>query len=543
MPRKKSKKVDLIDEEGDNLGFELDKEFEKRFEYNQKRKELHRLQEKYGDTADLESSDEESEDEDAEADTPATERGFLRTLSLLKGNVPQLLDTKEPLYEEDDSQEGGDGDNDDEEKNEKKKKKKDKPMTLKDHERRRILTRQTDAMLSDDDEEEIGKATGENADDLRTQFALEGGDDDDDVDALLQKKEISTEEKEKQQADYLEWLQGREIELNRKMKAELQPLRRYWTDNTLSSEDKFLRDYITRRMWRNDGGEDDDTINYFDPEVDNEDDEHVERTEEYERQYNFRFEEPGATEIKSYPRVIAASARREKDTRKAARQRKKERKELEKKQKEEEISRLKKLKREQIKAKLRQIAEISGHDPAALEGLDLDLDAEFDPDKFNQQLEKLFNDDYYGDEEKKKPKLPEDVDAAVFDDAYPPVPEAGEGYGEEGGEAYEGYGEEGYEGHGEEGYEGGADGYEGHGEEGYDGGDGSFAPVPEGEAATTAVSLEEGAKTLQHLSKRQRKKLERQRRREAKQKAKKGVITDLQTQDDVHVDDTKTVND
>jgi hypothetical protein len=30
----------------------------------------------------------------------------------------------------------------------------------------------------------------------------------------------------------------------------LEPLRRFWTSNNLSDEDKFLRDYITEHRWR-----------------------------------------------------------------------------------------------------------------------------------------------------------------------------------------------------------------------------------------------------------------------------------------------------
>lgn len=37
---------------------------------------------------------------------------------------------------------------------------------------------------------------------------------------------------------------------------ELDPLRKHWTANTLSTEEQFLRDYMTKQMWK--GEEEDD---------------------------------------------------------------------------------------------------------------------------------------------------------------------------------------------------------------------------------------------------------------------------------------------
>lgn len=48
------------------------------------------------------------------------------------------------------------------------------------------------------------------------------------------------------------------------MKKELQPLRRYWADSKLNEEDRFLRDYITKRMWNIDSN-DTDGYMQFDP--------------------------------------------------------------------------------------------------------------------------------------------------------------------------------------------------------------------------------------------------------------------------------------
>lgn len=86
--------------------------------------------------------------------------------------------------------------------------------------------------------------------------------------------------------------------------------------------------------------------NYEDPKlkkIDKEDDERLEDMDAYETAYNFRFEAPNAATITSHARNALASEtlRRQKDTRKLARERKAERKEEEKNRKREEITVLK----------------------------------------------------------------------------------------------------------------------------------------------------------------------------------------------------------
>lgn len=135
------------------------------------------------------------------------------------------------------------------------------------------------------------------------------------------------------------------------MREEMEPLKRFWTDPNLSEGDKFLRDYITKQMWKGDDRTKAAPV-YGDEQVDDEEDAvEVEEMEEYEHVFNHRFEEPDGAEvgdgvgmwfgrfhgcffaiihfgnprqIRSYPRDVS-SVRRNEDKRALLRQRRLER--------------------------------------------------------------------------------------------------------------------------------------------------------------------------------------------------------------------------
>ncbi len=92
------------------------------------------------------------------------------------------------------------------------------------------------------------------------------------------------------------------------------------------------------------------------------DEEFDEVAERFESSYNFRFEEPDAAHISSFPRAVESVRRQTEHTerRHAARERRRERKEAEKAQRREEVKRLKGLKAREVEEKLERIGKEGG---------------------------------------------------------------------------------------------------------------------------------------------------------------------------------------
>lgn len=45
----------------------------------------------------------------------------------------------------------------------------------------------------------------------------------------------------------MQWLKGGGVELADKMAMDLEPLKQYWSDPSLSADERFLRDYILNK--------------------------------------------------------------------------------------------------------------------------------------------------------------------------------------------------------------------------------------------------------------------------------------------------------
>ncbi|XP_015275476.1 PREDICTED: protein KRI1 homolog [Gekko japonicus] len=422
-------------------GLRVNAAFAERYGRYRRREELQRLQDRYGDAGDSAESSSESEDEeeaarqDLEADST-----FYRTLALLKTKDPRIYQQDNGLGSPEGSSSGSE-----DEKPRSKKKKKEKPMYLKDYERRVVLEKggkyvdededgvavknqlahaiafvhvlpaeskwhcnpyYTDAIKSVDEkkrgQEDQGFVLLQS---FSFQKFLADSDEEEQGEGgsspgLLRKRAKSKEEKERETADYISWLKGQEKLPTEEAVQDLAPLREYWNDPRLDEKERFLRDYILNERYKEEGEEE------RQPAVSDSSDEgelFLKKQEDFERKYNFRFEEPQAQLLQSHPRVIATSVRQKDERRKEKRSEIRERKRKARERKQEELKQLKNLKRQEILQQLEKLREITGSETLPFQ--EEHLEADFDPAQHDRLMEELFGDEYYGIDETEKPQF------------------------------------------------------------------------------------------------------------------------------------------
>jgi len=97
-------------------------------------------------------------------------------------------------------------------------------------------------------------------------------------------------------------LKGQEVEIDLKDKEILKPLRDFWSDPNLDLNEKFLRDYILNNKYADKESYDleyNQVIHDSDENL-SEDEKTIQKQEEFEHKYNFRFEEPDQEFIKRF---------------------------------------------------------------------------------------------------------------------------------------------------------------------------------------------------------------------------------------------------
>ncbi|XP_061438873.1 protein KRI1 homolog isoform X2 [Rhineura floridana] len=349
------------------------------------------------------------------------DRAFYNTLALLKTKDPQIYQKDATFYSEEDSSSDSEGEKP-------PSKKKENPMFLKDYERKVILEK---AGKYEDEENERGetiknqKSYVEEQKQLKESFQKFVADSDEDEGecgslSFLQKRTKSKEEKEHEETDYISWLKGQEMPQAEQALQDLAPLREYWNDPKLDEGERFLRDYILNRRYKeaDDGREEEEEeegVPGAQLAVSDSSDEgelFLKKQEDFERKYNFRFEEPEAQLVKTYPRIITTSVRRKDERRKEKRQEIHERKRKEREQKQEELKQLKNLKRREILERLEKLCEMTGS--AASTFQEGDLEGDFDPTQHDQLMAKFFGDEYYGVGEEEKPQF--DTEEGIDDE-------------------------------------------------------------------------------------------------------------------------------
>lgn len=400
-------------------GFKINEEYAKRFEYNKKREERHRLEEKYGngdsnkrkrneDDASDEShgsSSDESEDDEAELATAELDDEIMATLNLIRNKDPKRLDQNARFYKEFDPEStvsgvgGG--------------KKEAKPMTLQDYQREKLLAGNLE---EDNEEDEPMQTYAEEQEQLKRELigsmhaTARDNSDSDNEEGFMVKKTRSRHEN------------------TLGVTKEKKPAKRL-TDQDIALADKdpetYLSNFMAARAWLpGDGAR-------FQPlESDDSDDD--KRAEEFEEAYNMRFEDPAKSneKLQSFARDSGKYGVRREEKSGRARQRERERaqKEAERREREEGMARLRKLKVEEVEEKIKRIKEAAG-----LQGKELKLDAwrdilegDFDNEQWEAEMKSRFGEDYYAEGEAesasdaeqtlvrkhkpRKPKFDDDID-------------------------------------------------------------------------------------------------------------------------------------
>ncbi|EAL61213.1 hypothetical protein DDB_G0292468 [Dictyostelium discoideum AX4] len=340
--------------------------------------------------------DEQSEDDDGKFDSKVMKDGFLTLLPLLaKKKTDLLLKNKDVKFfnnnndnnnndEEEEEDEGSDEADSESEESESEKKKKKKPFTLKDYQREKLTKTMNKDQYEESDEEDFDslphnkqqeKLKKDFFDASRKSFKDGGGDDGDDDDGedgsdddFLVKRKKTEQDQEIEDKEFEEFRQRLEKKKSPFLE-ETDTISEFWKGKDADTDEKFLRDYLLGQKWQSDKGKL-PTYEEILKELDQDEGETV-KQDDFERTFNFRFEEPGSAIIVNHPRTIENSVRRKDSARKTKREKKKERKEQRAVQNQEKIKQLKNEKKKQILEKVKEINSITGSNLFNLDSVDI----------------------------------------------------------------------------------------------------------------------------------------------------------------------------
>ncbi|KAI5792474.1 KRI1-like family C-terminal-domain-containing protein [Peziza echinospora] len=404
-PKHQQQKKLTIDFDGDDdqdapVELKVNEAYAKKFEYNKKREELQRLEEKfkkskrkrngsddgstdYGDD-DGDSDDSSSEDEDEYgvlADS-IKDSDIMATINAIRTKDPRVYDGQTRFFKPAKT----DDDDDDEEEEEDQEEEKQKPMYLKDYHRENLLK----GIVPGEEEDNKPKTYLQQQDDLKRSLVQDmhkaaetlGSDDEDD---FLTTRSVVVPDQEA-----------------------LAPPDPETADP--ENPDAYLNSFLASKAWLPK-----DKKNVYGPALESDDSEEDDAIDQFEQGFNLRFEDPSkAAQLVGHARgaVKMMSARKDgMSARKRARELKKQKKEDEKKQREIDKGRLRALKVEQLMHKVQKIKEVAGF--VGEEGAeDLKdwkklLEGGFSDEQWDAEMEKRFGDGYYGETETTRPSKPE----------------------------------------------------------------------------------------------------------------------------------------
>jgi len=332
----------------------------------------------------------------------ATRDGVLETLAKIKARDPAIYAKDSHFYASSSSGEEGEGGEEGEEWGEggaagARARRKAKKVKLRDHIAQRALAEGAEALAASDSEEG-GRAEGkrpptyrEEQEEVRQAFLQaaggeggEGGGDGPGFGGLELRRRAAGGAGAEPDAGLLD--------------------RAFGEKGEMSAGQAFLRDFIAKKGWAaGDSEAEDDAGGRAEVGLhDSEDEGALEAQEDFEAGYNFRYEEPGGARLQTHPRRLPGTLRKEESKRRRQRESKSARQAETRRREAEEIRRLKNLKKTEIEDKLQAIRRVAGKkagDGAADELGELDLDGAFDPEKFDRQMAKLFDSEYYAGED------------------------------------------------------------------------------------------------------------------------------------------------
>nr|XP_043626264.1 protein KRI1 homolog [Erigeron canadensis] len=359
---------------GDISKIEINDEYARRFEHNKKREDLQRFEElkKKGivDSENEESSSEEEDDDNVVNYSSKNDLKFFDALIKVRNKDPILKEKEAKLFDDSDTDEDNNEINDNDDVSKKKKKK----MYLKDVTAMHLLENGPEF---EDVEENKKMSYKEEQEALRNEF-LDAADKDDDGGELLKVKD-GKEDEESEDGEYVKKLDEY-----------------FKEDEKLDENERFLKDYFRKKMWlaKDEGGGSKglDIDDGFDV---SEDEAALEKQEDYEREFNFRFQENAGDRVWAYSRTFDG-VRKKENGRKVQRKNKEERMAQAETERREELKYLKNLKKKEMNEKIRKIREIAGFkedDDCVLD--ERDLEEEFDPVEYDKKMKKAFDDSFY----------------------------------------------------------------------------------------------------------------------------------------------------
>ncbi|KAG5950397.1 hypothetical protein E4U53_005159 [Claviceps sorghi] len=391
----------------DNSGFKVNEEYARRFEYNKKREERQKLEEKYnadgrtrnvggrpkdnnGDEKDDENDDDddssssnETEDEDGFLATEDLDAQISATLQAIRNKDPRVYDKDYKFIQLPDGEEA-------------EKVKKEKPVYLRDYQREKLL--RGDIGGSDAEEEDGAPQTYNQAQDalkrsivseIKAAKGEDSSDDSDDDGGFMKKKKNITESATAAKT-------GNGVHPSRAATIKISELD---VDNADKDPETYLSNFLAARAWIPEEGGKWKAFESDDGEDNN-------NADEFEQAYNLRFEDPEKSNevLKSYARDFAAARsvrREERSGRQRQRDLERERKEEEKRQRREEKARLRKLKLEETEEKLRKVKQAAGAVGKELTEAEwmAFLDDAWENDKWEEEMAKRFGDAYYAAED------------------------------------------------------------------------------------------------------------------------------------------------